>query len=212
MPFFIDPNDLQNDDFRLQDEDGDLTLTHKATGATFKYDATDGGWIPSDQFGTEANPVPNSSHFEVVSTDELSNGVAGDGNTTTRVVADQGDTIPVHSVMYLPSENVEITSTSFSELGSSADRFVSFPTEFSLQNTGQIRARIAFRVDSVDSEVTLRLAGEDNVSLTATEVGGYHTDWVDNIADRSNEHFEGMVDSGSATVRGMTVVYGRQIE
>ena len=184
---------------------------------------------PAGQVGTGEEPVDgflwdldvqNGAEFNgsdvtgvgAVEADELSNGVAGDGNTTTRVVADQGDTIPVHSVIYLPSEEVEITSTSFTELGSLADRFVSFPTEFSLQNTGQIRARIAFRVESVDSEVTLRLGGEDDVSLTATGTGGHHTDWVDNIADRSNEHFEGMVDSGSATVRGMTVVYGRQIE
>ena len=71
MVFSINPDNLENNDFRLVDDDGDLELLHKPSGATFTYDAGEDAWIPSAGFGTEANPVSGTSHFDAVTTEVL---------------------------------------------------------------------------------------------------------------------------------------------
>ena len=72
MVFSINPDNLENNDFRLVDDAGDLELLHKPSGATFTYDAGEGAWIPSAGFGTEANPVSGTSHFEAVEAEKAS--------------------------------------------------------------------------------------------------------------------------------------------
>ena len=69
MVFSINPDNLENNDFRLVDDDGDLELLHKPSGATFTYDAGESAWIPSAGFGTDANPVTGTSHFDAVNTE-----------------------------------------------------------------------------------------------------------------------------------------------
>ena len=171
MPFFIDPNDLQNDDFRLQDEDGDLTLTHKATGATFKYDSTDGGWIPSDQFGTEANPVPNSSHFEVVSTEQ---GIIDNLTLTQATVG----SISTHN-----GDQVTVSSSSFQTIFDVTD-----PVDVlrgHIINNGSVLSdvRVTWGDDTTD---TFRLAGRSSDS------GGdvYTTMPIPSIVDVQTLEFE----------------------
>ncbi len=55
MPFTIDTDNLENDEFSLTENgSGDLVMEHKSTGATLVYNSTEDQWEPSGGIKTPA--------------------------------------------------------------------------------------------------------------------------------------------------------------
>lgn len=71
--------------------------------------------------GSESNPVAGTSHFEALSTDELSDGVAGTGNSISAVHGTDSEYHVVGVFPVLPGESIETTSDTFATLNTGTD-------------------------------------------------------------------------------------------
>jgi len=140
-------------------------------GRISRVDAN-GNWV-LDSFGTSSNPVPDTSHFNAISTDEITIGATG---PVTGTVGDSGEWLPLFPIGNYQFNN-SWTSTSYDRIHSGVRKFVI--DEGTLPNlvpTGIETYGIALwvselNIDTDGETATIRLHDDtNNVSYPDTEL------------------------------------------
>lgn len=127
----------------------------------------------------------NNPEFDSLSTDVLEDGVAGSNNQITSIFGNDGETEIIGIVPYLSGTAVQVSSTSFAELGASVDRIqiVNKDATGDLTNrSGDIKARFSIRsTGRVDQAVTVRIQDSPNSEVTFSSgetFAAKKSDWV----------------------------------
>jgi len=66
MPIEFGEKILRNDDFIVEEDDGDLVQTHKQTGAQFKFDVSENAWVPVEGLYLDGESITGVENIEAV--------------------------------------------------------------------------------------------------------------------------------------------------
>jgi hypothetical protein len=104
MPFTIDTDNLENDEFSLTENgSGDLVMEHKSTGATLVYNSIEDQWEPSGGIKTptlEADGVKRGTSNEYLDAAAFDGSDADTRLSNAISAAAEGDTIYLENVEY----------------------------------------------------------------------------------------------------------------
>jgi len=175
---------------------------------TEEYEIDNVTWAEKDGNG---NIVVDA---DVVNADELSDGVAGSGESITRIAGDAGDV--VSPVFFRVPGTYTVSSTSFSAVGANEDYPVFDDRVLDIQNATARRGAVAGWVNSLsDGEtLTVRAAEAPATELDLTTTGRF----TGPVADLSGfditgiKRLEAQVTGGSAELRSLCIIIAREIQ
>lgn len=148
------------------------------------------------------------------SADELSDGVAGSGESITRIAGDAGDV--VSPVFFRVPGTFTVSSTSFSSIGANADYPVFDDRVLDIQNATARRGAVAGWVNSLSDGETLTIRVEDapesEIELTTTgRFMGPVAD-ISGLSTTGIKRLEAEVSGGSAELRSLCTIIAREIQ
>ena len=162
---------------------------------------------------TESATVTNEVDAGSVNTGSLNDGIAGTGNSTSLIPYDDGDLIHVASFDFWTEGEIQISSTSFTDLSSNGPQLDTLSVFGDGQNLGDIKTLVTGTVNSVDSQVIVRtvISPDSEITLTQTGPFGRLSDIGDSGYSSGRLRPEGKVDSGTATVDALSIHFFREV-
>lgn len=193
--------------YRLVDSNGNVVGTlYAKSGGTLAIQEGSSGSDNEIELQTDGTLQTDS-----LSTDNLSDGVAGNGNTITGIAGDTGEVEVFASLSYLPGTSTTVSATSFSELGGFNARRTVANDSTSLQNT-QLVAMVSGRVENVSSQTTVRFASESTTETTLSSTGFFSTGFNSvTFGSFASTRVEAKVDTGDSDYSRLVLYLGREI-
>jgi hypothetical protein len=152
-----------------------------------------------------------------VEAQQLSDGVAGDGNNITRVWGDADEFVTLGVWRYAPGGTLSTSNNSYEELGDAEDRSEFGATGFlsvtDLTNLGsELYVSLSGRVDDISTgeTATLRARSSPATESSFNETGGFNTD-ANQYSGGGIFWIESSVTGGSVTYSYIDVILLRKI-
>ena len=195
----------------INENNGDIELQDNTGGVVAKWD--DG----QSQWDFVENNISGVGAFdsESVNTEQITGDVVG-GNTTGGLHGTSDDIHVIGHTPFLPGETPSVSSTSFTDLGATEDRF-SNPNVgdiVDMLNVGDVQARLSGQVVLLDQPATIRHRDDTETEVALDSTGTFSGTWgsINRNITNLQAKLEQQTNGDEVEFRNLAVSYGVEIQ